>query len=108
MIAPEIGGPATAASASSAGTPRTPSSPVSAVFSQCSASAVSVSSAGEDEAEGGDEEVRMVLEKVNARRVIHAEHGGGMNSLESEAVGGLVVRLERGRLGLKCVATEGL
>lgn len=48
----------------------------------------------------GDEEIRLVLEKVNARRVIHAEHGEGMNSLEEEAVGGLVVRLVQGQLGL--------
>lgn len=48
-----------------------------------------------------DAEMRMVLEKVNARRVIHAEHGNGLNSLEEEAVDGFVVRLERGELGLR-------
>lgn len=55
-----------------------------------------------DDGEGsdGDEEIRLVLEKVNARRVIHAEHGEGTNSLEEEAIGGLVVRLVRGQLGL--------
>ncbi len=57
----------------------------------------------EVECEGGDEEMRMVLEKVNARRVIHAEHGEGLNSLEEEAVCGLVVRLVRGNLGLNRV-----
>ncbi|KAI0724125.1 FAD/NAD(P)-binding domain-containing protein [Fomitopsis betulina] len=50
-----------------------------------------------------DAEMRMVLEKVNARRVIHAEHGNGLNSLEEEAVDGFVVRLERGALGLRKV-----
>ena len=50
--------------------------------------------------EGGDDELRMVLEKVNARRVIHAEHGEGLNSFEEEPLGGLVVRLVRGKLGL--------
>lgn len=45
-------------------------------------------------------EVKMVLEKVNARRVIHAEHGNGLNSLEEEAVEGFVVRLQAGQLGL--------
>ncbi|OBZ69478.1 Tryptophan 2-halogenase [Grifola frondosa] len=45
-------------------------------------------------------EVKMVLEKVNARRVIHAEHGNGLSSLEEEAFGGLVMRLHRGSLGL--------
>ncbi|CAL1711240.1 unnamed protein product [Somion occarium] len=47
-----------------------------------------------------DSEVKMVLDKVNARRVIHAEHGEGLNSLEQEAVAGFVVRLVRGNLGL--------
>lgn len=50
-----------------------------------------------------DAEMLMVLEKVNARRVIHAEHGNGLNSLEEEAVDGFVVRLERGALGLRKV-----
>lgn len=83
-----------------------PSSPVSAVFSMMSTASVgSMGSVGLVEppevADGGaDDEVKMVLDKVNARRVIHAEHGEGLNSLEQEAVGGLVIRLERGRLGL--------
>ncbi|GJE91513.1 FAD/NAD(P)-binding domain-containing protein [Phanerochaete sordida] len=75
-----------------------PSSPVSDVFSIGPRSASSAS-----DAEDGDEderEVRMVLDKVNARRVIHAEHGGGLNSLEQEALAGRVMRLVRGRLGL--------
>ncbi|KAI0743665.1 hypothetical protein C8Q80DRAFT_855359 [Daedaleopsis nitida] len=46
-------------------------------------------------------EIRMVLDKVNARRVIHAEHGHGLNSLEEEDLGGLVLRLKRGELGLR-------
>ncbi|KZT69721.1 FAD/NAD(P)-binding domain-containing protein [Daedalea quercina L-15889] len=62
--------------------------------------------AGEDGAapaqeEEEDAEVRMVLEKVNARRVIHSEHGDALNSLEEEAVDGFVVRLEKGALGLR-------
>ncbi|KZT04732.1 FAD/NAD(P)-binding domain-containing protein [Laetiporus sulphureus 93-53] len=48
-----------------------------------------------------DAEVKMVLDKVNARRVIHSEHGNGLNSLEEEAVDGFVVRLRRGQLGLR-------
>lgn len=47
-----------------------------------------------------DSEMRMVLEKVNARRVIHSEHGTGLNSMEQENVAGFVVRLVRGQLGL--------
>lgn len=45
-----------------------------------------------------DDETKLVLEKVNARRVIHSEYS--INTLESEDLDGLVVRLERGRLGL--------
>ena len=47
--------------------------------------------------------MKMVLEKVNARRVIHAEHGEGLNSLEQETVEGMVIRLRRGGLGLERV-----
>lgn len=43
-------------------------------------------------------ETRMVLNKINARRVIHAEYA--INNLESEPIAGYVVRLEKGRLGL--------
>ncbi|CCM00155.1 uncharacterized protein FIBRA_02183 [Fibroporia radiculosa] len=50
-------------------------------------------------------EVKMVLEKVNARRVIHSEHGNGLNCLEEEVVEGLVVSLCRGQLGLRKAAT---
>ena len=44
--------------------------------------------------------MRMVLDKVNARRLIHAEHGEGLHNLEEEDVQGLVVRLVQGKLGL--------
>ncbi|KZV76790.1 FAD/NAD(P)-binding domain-containing protein [Peniophora sp. CONT] len=56
---------------------------------------------GKDAAAEAEEETRRVLTKINARRVIHSEHGG-LHSLEEEALGalGLRVRLERGRLGL--------
>jgi hypothetical protein len=43
-------------------------------------------------------ETRMVLNKINARRVVHAEYA--INNLESEPIAGYVVRLEKGRLGL--------
>lgn len=50
--------------------------------------------------EEAEAEMRRVLEKINARRVIHREHSG-LHSLEEEALGaGYRVRLERGRLGL--------
>lgn len=45
-------------------------------------------------------EIRMVLDKVNARRVIHSEHGG-LNSMEEEELAGYVLRLKRGQLGLR-------
>jgi hypothetical protein len=50
--------------------------------------------------EESEAEMRRVLEKINARRVIHREHSG-LHSLEEEALGaGYRVRLQRGRLGL--------
>ena len=61
-----------------------------------------------DEAQEENEEVsemKMVLDKVNARRVIHAEHGG-LNGLESETIAGFVVRLVRGDLGLSRAAPQ--
>ena len=45
------------------------------------------------------EEVRAVVEKVNARRVLHREYG--INNMEAEAIDGLAVRLGVGNLGLK-------
>ena len=51
-------------------------------------------------------EIRMVLDKVNARRVIHAEHGNRLNSLEEEELGGFVLRLRRGELGLRRLASS--
>ncbi|KAJ7342321.1 hypothetical protein DFH08DRAFT_874089 [Mycena albidolilacea] len=43
-------------------------------------------------------ETRMVLQKINVRRVVHAEYA--INNLESEPIAGHVVRLEKGCLGL--------
>ena len=96
----------------SAGASSAPSTPVSEIFSMgtstsTSSRARSVSSASEGDDEGDDDEVKMVLDKVNARRVIHAEHGEGLNSLEQEALGGLVVRLVRGQLGLVSADAKG-
>ncbi|KAI0090520.1 hypothetical protein BDY19DRAFT_991965 [Irpex rosettiformis] len=90
-----------------------PESPVSAVFSVASASSASLCSqwggesvgvvGSEKLGQGGEEsdsEVKMVLEKVNARRVIHADMSTGVHSLEQEAVDGMLIRLKRGELGL--------
>jgi flavine halogenase len=55
----------------------------------------SASAAAEAEAE-----IRRILEKINARHMIHREHSG-LHSLEEEALGaGYRVRLSRGNLGL--------
>jgi hypothetical protein len=43
-------------------------------------------------------DVKMVLDKVNARRLMHPEYE--INNVESEPLGGYVVRLARGQLGL--------
>lgn len=43
-------------------------------------------------------ETKMVLHKINARRVIHSEYA--INNMELENLDGYVVRLERGNLGL--------
>lgn len=55
-----------------------------------------------DEDSGSDAEkaveTKMVLHKVNARRVIHSEYA--INNMEIENLEGYVVRLERWKLGL--------
>ena len=43
-------------------------------------------------------ETRMVLNKINARRVVHPEYA--INNLEQEPLDGYVVKLDRGKLGL--------
>lgn len=43
-------------------------------------------------------EMRMVLRKINARRVVHSEYA--INNFEMEPLDGYAVRLERGKLGL--------
>lgn len=48
-------------------------------------------------------ETRMVLTKINARRVVHSEYA--INNFESEPIAGYVVRLEQGRLGLDISTT---
>ncbi|KAI0751654.1 FAD/NAD-P-binding domain-containing protein [Daedaleopsis nitida] len=46
-------------------------------------------------------EIRTVLNKVNARRLVHAEYGNELNSLEAEDFEGYVLRLKKGVLGLQ-------
>lgn len=43
-------------------------------------------------------ETKMVLHKINARRVIHSEYA--INNMELENLDGYVVHLEKGKLGL--------
>jgi flavine halogenase len=52
--------------------------------------------------EEAETEVQRILERINARRLIHREHSG-LHSLEEETLGagpGYSIRLECGRLGL--------
>jgi len=54
----------------------------------------------------GGSNMKTVLEKVNAWRVIHSENGNGVHNFEGEPLGqsetgeGWVARLEKGKLGL--------
>ncbi|KAF9075633.1 hypothetical protein BDP27DRAFT_1212578 [Rhodocollybia butyracea] len=48
--------------------------------------------------EGCESKSKMVLDKINARRLVHSEYV--INNLEAEELGGYVVRLDKGRLGL--------
>ncbi|KAF8629421.1 hypothetical protein AX15_003471 [Amanita polypyramis BW_CC] len=49
-------------------------------------------------------EIRMILRKINARRVVHSEYA--INNFELEPLDGYVARLEEGKLGLSRVATS--
>lgn len=51
----------------------------------------------------GQNETEMVLNKINARRVVHSEYY--INNLELEPLEGMVVILERGQLGLRSATT---
>ncbi|EIN06722.1 FAD/NAD(P)-binding domain-containing protein [Punctularia strigosozonata HHB-11173 SS5] len=46
-----------------------------------------------------DEDTVLVLEKVNARRFVHKDHGG-ISNFEDEPLSGWAARLQRGTLGL--------
>ncbi|KAG6837830.1 hypothetical protein H0H93_016198 [Arthromyces matolae] len=46
-------------------------------------------------------ETKLVLEKINARRIVHAEYD--LNNMEVEPLDGYVMRLKRGLLGLRQV-----
>ncbi|KAF8829405.1 hypothetical protein HHX47_DHR3000952 [Lentinula edodes] len=46
---------------------------------------------------------RMVLDKINARRLVHPEYA--INNLEAEELLGCAIRLEKGRLGLHIQST---
>ena len=55
-----------------------------------------------DLSNGSGTSEKMVLDEVNARRVIHQEYV--INNMESELLNGYVMRLEPGNLGLVKVA----
>lgn len=56
------------------------------------------SQSGNDSDSDTTSETKLILSKINARKVVHSEYV--VNNLESESLGGFVVRLEKGRLGL--------
>ncbi|KAG1781899.1 hypothetical protein EV702DRAFT_1192568 [Suillus placidus] len=47
---------------------------------------------------GPEEDLKLALDQINGRRVVHREYA--INNLEAEDVNGFVVRLRRGHLGL--------
>ncbi|KAG1901048.1 uncharacterized protein F5891DRAFT_1277977 [Suillus fuscotomentosus] len=47
---------------------------------------------------GPEEDLKLALDQINSRRVVHREYA--INNLEAEDVNGFVVRLQRGHLGL--------
>ncbi|KAG2064894.1 FAD/NAD(P)-binding domain-containing protein [Suillus decipiens] len=52
----------------------------------------------DEELSGAEEELKLALDQINGRRVIHQEHN--VNNLETEELNGFVVRLQQGNLGL--------
>jgi len=59
-----------------------------------------IASAGEiGSGENLAEEMRLVLGRINSRRIVHREYSG-LHSLEEEILVGFRMRLERGKLGL--------
>ena len=83
--------------------PATPPSPRAPYFPGSPTLSWRIPAAIPEAATDSQSEIRMVLDKVNARRVIHAEHGNGLNSLEEEELNGYVLQLRRGELGLRKV-----
>ncbi|KAG1740887.1 uncharacterized protein EDB91DRAFT_1248267 [Suillus paluster] len=52
---------------------------------------------------GSTEDLKLVLDQINGRRVVHREYS--INNLEAEDVNGFVVKLRRGHLGLMRTCT---
>ncbi|KAG2366746.1 hypothetical protein BDR07DRAFT_1395703 [Suillus spraguei] len=52
----------------------------------------------DEELSGAEEELKLALDQINGRRVMHPEHN--VNNMEIEEVNGFVVRLQQGNLGL--------
>ncbi|KAG2353895.1 hypothetical protein BDR07DRAFT_1553174 [Suillus spraguei] len=52
----------------------------------------------DEELSGAEEELKLALDQINGRRVMHPEHN--VNNMETEEVNGFVVRLQQGNLGL--------
>ncbi|KAG2366743.1 hypothetical protein BDR07DRAFT_1449238 [Suillus spraguei] len=52
----------------------------------------------DQELSGAEEELKLALDQINGRRVVHQEHD--VNNMEAEELNGFVVRLQQGHLGL--------
>lgn len=88
--------------------PATPPSPRSPCFSCSPTISSRIPAAIPEASRDSQSEIRMVLAKVNARRVIHGEHGNGLNSLEEEELNGFMLQLKRGQLGLRKVDLDSM
>lgn len=55
-------------------------------------------SKGDQQSSGSMEDLKLVLDQINGRRVVHREYT--INNFEVEDVDGFVVRLKKGYLGL--------
>jgi flavin-dependent dehydrogenase len=54
---------------------------------------------GDQDFSGPEEDLKLALDQINGRRVVHQEYS--INNLEAEDVNGFVVKLGKGHLGLK-------
>jgi flavine halogenase len=72
------------------------------ISNMCESNATDDLTSGPSGSESSAVDIKMVLDKINARRVIQSEHRYALNNFEEEPLGSdaLVARLIRGQLGL--------